>query len=99
MVYEAVREDLFNLLADNITDETPTPEPLFLQTRAQHEALKAKLEQGRDRLLEIHSGGGNTAQLLVQQLAEEDDDTSLISFALQLFDDIGIQQDDRGEAP
>ncbi len=96
VVYEAVREDLFNLLADNITDEALL-EPLFSQTRAQHEALKAKLEQGRDRLLEIHSGGGNTAQLLVQQLAEEDDDTSLISFALQLFDDIGIQQDDRGE--
>ncbi len=96
VVFEAVREDLFTLLADNVTDEALL-EPLFSQTRSQHEALKAKLEQGRDRLLEIHSGGGQAAQELVLQLAEEDDDTSLISFALQLFDDIGIQQDDRGE--
>ena len=38
------------------------------------EQLKARLEQGRDRLLEIHSSGGTAAQQLVDKLAAEDDD-------------------------
>ena len=96
VVFESVRDELFALLADNVTDAERLT-PLFERTRAEHDALKAKLEQGRDRLLEIHSGGGRGAQELVAQLAEEDDQTALVSFALQLFDDIGIQQDDRGE--
>lgn len=96
VIFESVREELFTMLANNVTDPEQL-EPLFSRTRSEHEALKAKLEAGRDRLLEIHSGGGQSAQDLVEQLAEEDDQTSLTSFALQLFDDIGIQQDDRGE--
>ncbi len=96
VVFESVRDELFALLADNVTDAERLT-PLFERARAEHDALKAKLEQGRDRLLEIHSGGGRGAQELVAQLAEEDDQTALVSFALQLFDDIGIQQDDRGE--
>ena len=96
VVFESVRDELFALLADNVTDAERLT-PLFERTRSEHDALKSKLEQGRDRLLEIHSGGGRGAQELVAQLAEEDDQTALVSFALQLFDDIGIQQDDRGE--
>lgn len=96
VVFESVRDELFTLLADNVTDPQLL-EPLFSRTRSEHDTLKAKLEQGRDRLLEIHSGGGRGAQALVEELAEEDDQTALVSFALQLFDDIGIQQDDRGE--
>lgn len=95
-VFEAVRDSLFALLAAGQSDGTAFAE-LLATTQAQHLALKAKLEQGRDRLLEIHSAGGEAAHALVAELQEEDDDTSLVSFALQLFDDIGINQDDRGE--
>jgi len=95
-VFEAVRDSLFALLAAGQPDDAAFAE-LLATTRAHHLALKAKLEQGRDRLLEIHSAGGQAAQALVAELQEEDDDTSLVSFALQLFDDIGINQDDRGE--
>ena len=96
VVFESVRDELFALLADNVTDAAQL-EPLLTRTRSEHDSLKKKLEAGRDRLLEIHSGGGDAAIALVEQLAEEDDDTALTSFALQLFDDVGIQQDDRGE--
>ena len=96
-VFEAVRDSLFALLATSQGDDDAALAALLATTREQHQALKAKLELGRDRLLEIHSSGGQSAQALVAQLDEEDDDTSLVSFALQLFDDIGINQDDRGE--
>jgi hypothetical protein len=63
---------------------TPASRPLdalLVKTRELHEPLKARLEQGRDRLLEIHSSGGAAAQQLVDKLAAEDDDTGMISFA------------------
>ncbi|UYB70461.1 RNA polymerase-associated protein RapA [Aeromonas veronii] len=95
-VFEAVREELFELLAANTGDQAAL-DALLIKTRELHEPLKARLEQGRDRLLEIHSSGGETAQQLVEKLAAEDDDTGMISFALKMFDEIGVNQDDRGE--
>ncbi|QWL71011.1 RNA polymerase-associated protein RapA [Aeromonas hydrophila] len=95
-VFEAVRDELFELLAANTGDQA-TLDALLVKTRELHEPLKARLEQGRDRLLEIHSSGGETAKQLVDKLAAEDDDTGMISFALKMFDEIGVNQDDRGE--
>ncbi|MGL6550572.1 RNA polymerase-associated protein RapA [Aeromonas hydrophila] len=95
-VFEAVRDELFELLAANTGDQAPL-DALLVKTRELHEPLKARLEQGRDRLLEIHSSGGAAAQHLVEKLAAEDDDTGMISFALKMFDEIGVNQDDRGE--
>ncbi|KAB0684046.1 RNA polymerase-associated protein RapA [Aeromonas caviae] len=95
-VFEAVRDELFELLAANTGDQAPL-DALLVKTRELHEPLKARLEQGRDRLLEIHSSGGTAAQQLVDKLAAEDDDTGMISFALKMFDEIGVNQDDRGE--
>ncbi|HDI1214710.1 TPA: RNA polymerase-associated protein RapA [Aeromonas hydrophila] len=95
-VFEAVRDELFELLAANTGDQAPL-DALLVKTRELHEPLKARLEQGRDRLLEIHSSGGAAAQQLLDKLAAEDDDTGMISFALKMFDEIGVNQDDRGE--
>ncbi|MFM5109754.1 RNA polymerase-associated protein RapA [Aeromonas caviae] len=95
-VFEAVRDELFELLAANTGDQAPL-DALLVKTRELHEPLRARLEQGRDRLLEIHSSGGTAAQQLVDKLAAEDDDTGMISFALKMFDEIGVNQDDRGE--
>ncbi|WP_324062908.1 RNA polymerase-associated protein RapA [Aeromonas caviae] len=95
-VFEAVRDELFELLAANTGDQAAL-DALLAKTRELHEPLKARLEQGRDRLLEIHSSGGAAAQQLVDKLAAEDDDTGMISFALKMFDEIGVNQDDRGE--
>ncbi|HDZ8915400.1 TPA: RNA polymerase-associated protein RapA [Aeromonas hydrophila] len=95
-VFEAVRDELFELLAANTGEQAPL-DALLVKTRELHEPLKARLEQGRDRLLEIHSSGGEAAKQLVEKLAAEDDDTGMISFALKMFDEIGVNQDDRGE--
>lgn len=55
-IYDSVYNDLINYLAS--PDETEGFDDLIKNCREQHEALKAQLEQGRDRLLEIHSNGG-----------------------------------------
>ncbi|MDX1303465.1 RNA polymerase-associated protein RapA [Photobacterium sp.] len=95
-VYEAVRDDLIELLASESHD-ADVLESLIEQSAAMHQSLKAKLEQGRDRLLEIHSNGGEKARELSEQIAAKDGDTNLVAFALGLFDTIGLNQDDKGE--
>ncbi len=94
-IYDSVYNDLINYLAS--PDQTEGFDDLIKNCREQHEALKAQLEQGRDRLLEIHSNGGEKASALAESIEEQDDDTNLIAFAMNLFDIIGINQDDRGD--
>ena len=94
-IYDSVYNDLINYLAS--PDQTEGFDDLIKNCREQHEALKAQLEQGRDRLLETHSNGGEKAQALAESIEEQDDDTNLIAFAMNLFDIIGINQDDRGD--
>ncbi|MCT8656063.1 RNA polymerase-associated protein RapA [Glaesserella parasuis] len=67
------------------------------QTHKCQQQLKVELEKGRDRLLELNSNGGETAQQLAQAIAEQDDNPQLVNFALNLFDVIGLEQEDLGE--
>lgn len=69
---------------------------LLKQTQKAHEKLKAQLEKGRDRLLELNSNGGEQAQALAAQIAAQDNSPELVNFALKLFDIIGVEQDDLG---
>ena len=94
-IYDSVYNELINYLA--APEETEGFDELIKSCREQHDALKAQLEQGRDRLLEINSNGGEQAQALAESIAGQDNDTGLVNFAMNLFDIIGINQDDRGE--
>lgn len=72
-------------------------ELLILQTQKQAKALRLALEKGRDRLLELNSNGGEKAQRLAAEIAQTDNSAQLVDFALNLFDIIGVEQDDLGE--
>ncbi len=72
-------------------------EQLILQTQKQAKALRLTLEKGRDRLLELNSNGGESAQRLASEIAQTDNSPQLVDFALNLFDIIGVEQDDLGE--
>ena len=72
-------------------------EQLILQTQKQSKALRLTLEKGRDRLLELNSNGGENAQRLAAEIAQTDNSPQLVDFALNLFDIIGVEQDDLGE--
>ena len=72
-------------------------EQLILQTQKQAKALRFALEKGRDRLLELNSNGGEKAQRLAAEIAQTDNSPQLVDFALNLFDIIGVEQDDLGE--
>jgi ATP-dependent helicase HepA len=95
-VYEEVQEELLSHLAHDDCSQN-TIAPLIERTAELYGNLKHQLDQGRDRLLELHSNGGNDAKALVAELEKNDDDTQLVTFTLGLFDTIGLNQDDKGE--
>lgn len=86
-------EALLKLRSENKVDF----EKLILQTQKQAKALRLALEKGRDRLLELNSNGGEKAQRLAAEIAQTDNSPQLVDFALNLFDIIGVEQDDLGE--
>ena len=86
-------ESLLKVQSENKADF----EQLILQTQKQAKALRLALEKGRDRLLELNSNGGEKAQRLVTEIAQTDNSPQLVDFALNLFDIIGVEQDDLGE--
>lgn len=86
-------ETLLKVQSENKADF----EQLILQTQKQAKALRLALEKGRDRLLELNSNGGEKAQRLAGEIAQTDNSPQLVNFALNLFDIIGVEQDDLGE--
>ena len=70
---------------------------LIAKTNKRQKALKAELERGRDRLLELNSNGGEQAQQLAEEIGKQDNQPQLVNFALNLFDVIGVEQEDLGE--
>lgn len=95
-LYDQVHEQLLAWLVDPMTDNDGF-DHFLLECRANHDALKTQLEQGRDRLLELHSHGGEQANQLADEIAAQDNESELVNFALNLFDIVGINQEDRSD--
>ncbi|WP_347253286.1 RNA polymerase-associated protein RapA [Leminorella grimontii] len=91
-VYDAVRDELMGYLAEPSVQEGF--DDFIARSREKHLSLKAQLENGRDRLLEMNSNGGEKAQTLAGAIGEQDNNVDLVGFTLNLFDIIGINQDD-----
>ncbi|EMM6386358.1 RNA polymerase-associated protein RapA [Morganella morganii] len=91
-IYDRYYDRLINLMA-NPADLSGFDE-FIAECRKTHDVLKQQLEQGRDRLLEMHSNGGEAGNELAAEIADQDEDTELVTFALNLFDIVGINQDD-----
>lgn len=93
-VYDKYADRLIEMLASGDTSDL---DDVIAESAVMNKELKVQLEQGRDRLLEMHSNGGEKAQAIVDKIAATDGDTNLVTFALSLFDTIGLDQDDKGE--
>lgn len=93
-VYDKYAENLIEMLASGNTEQL---DEVIEESAKLNQSLKADLEKGRDRLLEMHSNGGDKAAEIAEKIASTDGDTNLVTFALSLFDTIGLNQDDKGE--
>ena len=68
---------------------------LIEQCKEQNDALKAEVEKGRDRLLEINSSGGSKAQAICEKIEEIDDSTELMAFMTQVWDHFGVNNEEK----
>ncbi|MDG9924854.1 MULTISPECIES: RNA polymerase-associated protein RapA [unclassified Pseudomonas] len=70
---------------------------LLDEAKAERERLEGELHSGRDRLLELNSGGAGNGQQLVEDIFEQDDQFALPIYMEELFDAFGIDSEDHSE--
>ncbi|GGJ90237.1 RNA polymerase-associated protein RapA [Pseudomonas matsuisoli] len=70
---------------------------LVTEANAERERLESELQTGRDRLLELNSGGEGSGQRLVEAIAEQDDEYALPIYMEMLFDAFGIDSEDHSD--
>ncbi|MFV3330297.1 RNA polymerase-associated protein RapA [Pseudomonas sp. NY15437] len=70
---------------------------LLAEGKAAREALEAEMHNGRDRLLELNSGGAGEGEALVAEIEEQDDQFALPIYMERLFDTYGIDSEDHSE--
>ncbi len=77
--------------------ESKAWDTLVDDARSERERLEAELHTGRDRLLELNSGGAGEGQALVEAILEQDDQFALPIYMETLFDAFGIDSEDHSE--
>lgn len=85
------------LLALLDSDDSKAWDSLVNEARSERERLEAELHTGRDRLLELNSGGAGEGEALVEAILEQDDQFALPIYMETLFDAFGIDSEDHSE--
>ncbi len=70
---------------------------LIDEATAERKRLEGDLHAGRDRLLELNSGGAGEGEALVEAILEQDDQFALPMYMEQLFDAFGIDSEDHSD--
>lgn len=96
VVYEAFGEQLLSL-ALSAQQVSRQAEQLISDSWQKHCQIKAELESGRDKLLELNSSGQGRAHELVEKIERNDQQIHLPQFMFQALDVFGIQQDDKAD--
>src|ERR1019366_412215 len=63
---------------------------LLKRTKAARQAIRHRLEQGRDRLLELNSFRPATAQRIIAKIQEQEGQPDLEDYLLDVFDHFGV---------
>lgn len=96
IVFSQVKESLFALLHDQETSEQSL-ETVISQTSEIHTQLRDKIENGRDRLLELNSGGQKSGQEIAERIAKNDNGTQLPTFMFNMMDICNVEQEDHSD--
>ncbi|WP_417663438.1 RNA polymerase-associated protein RapA [Pseudomonas sp.] len=70
---------------------------LVNEAKTERVRLEGELHAGRDRLLELNSGGAGEGQTLAADIEEQDDQFALPIYMEQLFNAFGIDSEDHSE--
>ena len=92
-IYEHLKEQIFFVF--DAVDNPEIMEPFIAESRRFAEELKATIEQGRDRLLEIHSFNRSKADILIEAIESLEDGIELKDFMDRIFDVFNISVEDQ----
>jgi ATP-dependent helicase HepA len=95
-VYEETQELLHQCLQQ--PENEALCHTLINQTAQLHRDLKHKLEQGRDKLLELNSSGRGRIDGLLKQINDAEESPTLELFMTKLFDAIGVLQEEKDQS-
>ncbi|MFT6897747.1 MAG: ATP-dependent helicase HepA [Paraglaciecola sp.] len=94
-VFEETREMLVSCIL--FPTDFSASEQLINQTAILHKQLKKKLEQGRDKLLELNSSGKGRVETLQNEILQAEDSPTLELFMTRLFDTLGLLQEEKDD--
>lgn len=93
VVFQEFKQDITESLNSQLSEAAEAE--LMARVIERNKALKQEVEKGRDRLLEINSGGGDKAKAICEQIDELDDSTDLMNYMARIWDQFGVQQEEK----
>ncbi len=88
-VYQQVEEQLLDLLL-HPRNRAQNKQALLQQTRLLYQEISERLQQGRDRLLELNSFRETEAREIVALLEKQDQDPACAEYMQRVFDTFGV---------
>ena len=95
-VYAEVSDQLLEVLAQSQPD-SETINKLVKNTQPVFNRINERLQQGRDRLLELNSYRQTEAELIQQEIQQQDNDKRLVDFLARLCDSFGVEFEGHSE--
>ncbi len=98
-----VGSDVFKQLESDLFAALKNPEDIELkldvisQTTALTKELKQKIEQGRDKLLELNASGFGRIDDLLDTIVAAENPVGLLKFMSRLFDALGVNQEEKDD--
>ncbi|MGQ8365902.1 RNA polymerase-associated protein RapA [Glaciecola sp. 1036] len=92
-VYKSMADDLHSALQSPLDQENW--QDLVEQTKALTVNLKQEIEEGRDRLLELNSSGGDQVDDVIDRIIGAENPVNMMRFMSRLLDSLGVNQDEK----
>ncbi len=94
-VYEALHTDLHAAL--QCPEDIENWQDLVEQANELTKTLKQNIEQGRDRLLELNSSGGEKVDDVIDRIIGAENPVNMLKFMSRLLDSLGVIQEEKDD--
>lgn len=94
-VFKQLESDLLSALKN--PEDTELKLDIISQTRSLTKELKQKIEQGRDKLLELNASGFGKIDDLLDTIVAAENPVGLLKFMSRLFDALGVSQEEKDD--
>jgi ATP-dependent helicase HepA len=94
-VWQGLKDELHAALASPSDKENW--QDTVEQANALTKALKAQIEKGRDRLLELNASGGDKIEEVMDNIVIAENPFNMLRFMTRLFDALGIVQEEKDD--